>query len=280
MGESRILPHPLPEAKRGALESLLFYLVAGAIAGVLGGLLGIGGGMILVPVLVHTLPAQGADPAIVMQTALGTSLATVSLTAVSSTRAHHRRGSVPWPVVRRMTPGIVVGTLFAGSLAATIPGPLLRQGFGVFLFFVALRSLRPPQPDARKALPGAWRLAGAGTGIGLISGLTGIGGGSLTMPYLARRGLDLRAAIGGAAACGLPIALAGGLGYLLAGRHAAGLAPHSSGFIYWPAVAGMGGATLLCAPYGARLAHHLPERAVRLIFAAFSTLIGLRMVMG
>ncbi|HXF06944.1 MAG TPA: sulfite exporter TauE/SafE family protein [Candidatus Acidoferrales bacterium] len=260
------------------MESLLFYLVAGAIAGVLGGLLGIGGGMILVPVLVHTLPAQGADPAIVMQTALGTSLTTVSLTAISSTRAHHRRGSVPWRVVRRMTPGIVIGTLFAGSLAAKLPGPLLRQGFGVFLFFVALRSLRPPRPGACQPPPGTWRLVGAGAGIGLISGLTGIGGGSLTMPYLARRGLDLRAAIGAAAACGLPIALAGSLGYILAGRHATGLAPHSSGFVYWPAVAGMGFATLLCAPYGARLAHHLPERAVRLIFAAFCTLIGLRMV--
>ena len=278
MGESRILPHPLPEAKRGALESLLFYLAAGAIAGVLGGLLGIGGGMILVPVLVHTLPAQGADPAIVMQTALGTSLATVSLTAVSSTRAHHRRGSVPWRVVRRMTPGIVIGTLASGSLAAMLPGPLLRRGFGVFLFFVALRSLRPPRPDPHRPRPGPWHLAGAGAGIGLVSGLTVIGGGSLTMPYLARRGLDLRTAIGGAAACGLPIALAGSLGYLLAGRQIAGLAPHSSGFIYWPAVAGMGFATLLCAPYGARLAHRLPERAVRIVFAAFSTLIGLRMV--
>ena len=257
----------------------MFYVIAGAIAGLLGGLLGIGGGMILVPVLVYTLPAQGVDSAVLMQTALGTSLATIALTAVSSILAHHRRGSVPWHVVSRMTPGIVLGTLLAGSLAAVLPGALLRRGFGAFLLFVALRSLRPPRRDPGRALPGTWRLMGAGGGIGLLSGLTGIGGGSLTMPYLSRRGLDLKSAIGGAAACGLPIAISGTISYLIAGRTAAGLAPGSSGFIYWPAVAGMGIATLWCAPYGARLAHRLPERGVRVIFAGFCVLVGLRMVL-
>lgn len=262
------------------MESLLFYLIAGALAGILGGLLGIGGGMILVPVLAYTLPAQGAAPEVVMQTALGTSLATITLTAVSSIRAHHQRGSVPWGLVRRMTPGILIGTLASASLAASLPGPILRRGFGLFLLFIALRSLRPPRQIAGRPLPGPLALMGAGGIIGLLSGLVGIGGGSLTMPYLYHRGLELRSAIGAAAACGLPISLAGSLGYLLAGWHVAGLAPHSSGFLHWPAIAGMGAATLLCAPYGARLAHRLPERWVRTIFAVFATLIGLRMLWG
>jgi uncharacterized membrane protein YfcA len=260
------------------LESLLFYFIAGALAGILGGLLGIGGGMILVPVLVYTLPAQGAMPAVVMQTALGTSLATITLTAISSVRAHHQRGSVPWHLVRQMTPGIDIGTLASASLAAHLPGSILRRGFGLFLLFIALRTLRPSRQIADRPLPGAPVLMAAGGVIGLLSGLVGIGGGSLTMPYLYHRGLELRAAIGAAAACGLPIALAGGVGYLVAGWHAAGLAPNSSGFIHWPAVAGMGAATLLCAPYGARLAHHLPERYVRAIFAGFATLISLHML--
>lgn len=262
------------------MESLLFYLIAGALAGILGGLLGIGGGMILVPVLVYTLPAQGAAPEVVMQTALGTSLATITLTAVSSIRAHHQRGSVPWDLVRRMTPGILIGTLASASLAASLPGPILRRGFGLFLLFIAVRSLWPPRQIAERPLPGTLALIGAGGIIGLFSGLVGIGGGSLTMPYLYHRGLELRSAIGAAAACGLPIALAGSLGYFLAGRHVTGLAPNSSGFLYWPAIAGMGAATLLCVPYGARLAHRLPERWVRALFGIFSSLIGLRMLWG
>lgn len=262
------------------MDNLLFYLMAGALAGILGGLLGIGGGMILVPVLVYTLPAQGATPAVVMQMALGTSLATITLTAVSSIWAHHQRGSVPWGLVRQMTPGILIGTLASASLAATLPGPILRRGFGLFLLFIALRTLLPSRQSMKQALPGSPVLMIAGAFIGLLSGLVGIGGGSLTMPYLYHRGVELRSAIGAAAACGLPIALAGGLGYIFAGWHAAGLAPHSSGFIYWPAVAGMGAGTLLCAPYGARLAHRLPAHWVRAIFAGFAMLISLRMLWG
>jgi uncharacterized membrane protein YfcA len=258
--------------------SLLTYLATGVVAGVLAGLLGIGGGLVIVPALAGIFALQGFPDALLMHFALGTSLATIVPTSIASLLAHHRRGSVHWGVVRSLTPGILLGALTGAWLAGQSSSAGLRVFFGCFEVLVALQLAFGRQPTMHRELPGVFGQELAGLLIGAVSSLLGIGGGTLTVPYLRWNGVDIRAAIGTAATCGLPIALAGSVGYILAGPGIGAVPGWNSGFIYWPALAGIVLASVPMAPLGAALAHRLPRQRLVRVFALVLAVIGIRMI--
>ncbi len=255
---------------------LLTLLIAGAAAGTASGLLGIGGGVIIVPVLSLVFAREGVDPEILIKVAVGTSLATISVTALSSVWAHHRHDAVRWKLVRIMTPGVVSGSLFGAWLADLIPGAWLTLAFILFMLGVALQMALGPL-GAGRDLPGPWALRGASALVGAISALMGIGGGALHVPYLSWCGVPVKKAIATSAALGLPLALASTAGFIVTGLDETGLPPHGLGYINLPAFAGVVGASILFAPLGARLAHRLPDKLLKRGFALFLFFLALRM---
>jgi uncharacterized protein len=258
---------------------LLAYLAIGALSGVLAGLFGVGGGAVMVPALMLLFGALGIGGDWMAHLAVGTSLATIIGTGAASTLAHHRRGGVRWDLVWPLAPGIVIGALAGAALAGWIPGLWLQRIFAVFLAYVGVRLLMTPAASvaASRPLPGRAGLAGVGSGIGMLSSLVGIGGGTLTVPFLSSRGIGMRQAVGTSAACGLPIAVAGALGFVLTGWGRAGLPAFSTGFVYWPAVLAMLVASMPVAPLGARLAHALPVALLKRLFGILLLLIAARL---
>ncbi len=254
-------------------------IVMGGLAGVMAGLLGIGGGALIVPVLVMVFEAQHVNPDVIMQAALGTSMATIVFTAVSSVLAHQRRSAVIWSIFRTITPGIVVGSLLGASIAHVLAGRTLRIMFVVFMFLLALQMSRGTMAtSAHRRLPGAAGMSAVGGVIGLMSAFFGIGGGSMSVPFMTWCGVPARQAIATSAAIGFPIALSAAIGYIVAGWHAEGLPPWSVGYVVLPAFAGIVAASMLAAPFGARLAHRLSDATLRRIFAAFVTILGVKML--
>jgi len=258
----------------------LGYLALGGVAGFFAGLLGVGGGAIMVPVLAMMFAAQGFADAHLMHVALGTSMATIIFTSISSLRAHHRRGAVIWTIVRAIAPGIVVGTLLGAQLAARVPTRPLALFFAAFISYVAVQMIANVKPKPARQLPGAAGMFGVGGFIGGISALVAIGGGSLSVPFMTWCNVKVHAAIGTSAAIGLPIALAGSIGYMIAGHDAGGLPAGSVGFIYLPALAGTVIASMLVAPVGAKVAHSLPVAALKKIFAALLLVLAAKMLHG
>ncbi|QJD31292.1 TSUP family transporter [Methylococcus geothermalis] len=259
--------------------TLVFYLAFGAIAGVASGLFGIGGGAIIVPFLVGLFPGQGVPESILMIMAVATSLATIVVTSVSSLRAHHRRGAVVWPLVWRLVPGIALGTVAGTIVADHLPTQRFKQSFAVFLMLVAVQVYRGRREEAAGEKPVSLGvLTGGGLVIGLLSALFGIGGGSLTVPFLLRCRQNIRHAVAISSACGFPIAVVGTLSYVVLGWDHPSLPAHSLGYIYWPAFLGIGAASALTAPYGAALAHRLPMQGLKRLFASVLFLLGARML--
>ena len=258
--------------------ALAEYLGTGAIAGVLAGLLGVGGGLIIVPLLAFTFAAQGFAPEHIQHMALGTSLGTIVFTAISSFMAHHRRGAVQWPVVWRIAPGIIIGTFGGTWVAAALSTVVLKGFFAAFLYYVAGQMLLDIRPQASRQIPGSGGMLAVGGGIGFVSSLVGIGGGTMSVPFLAWCNLPLRTAIGTSAAIGFPIALSGVAGYIASGWHTTGLPAHSLGFVYLPALAGVAAMSMLTAPLGARLAHRVPLAPLKRFFAVFLLAVATRIV--
>lgn len=256
----------------------LAYLAIGAMVGFLAGLLGVGGGMIMVPMLVLVFTAKGFPAEHLMHLALATALATIVFTSLASVRAHHQHGAVDWPVARAMSPGIVVGSLAAAYVAGLIPTRPLATFFTVFMFFAATQMLLGAQPRSARTLPGAIGIFGAGALIGALSSLLAAGGAFLSIPFLAWCNVPLRRAIGTAAANGFPIALAGSLGYVLQGLRVDGLPDSTLGFAYLPALALIATTSVMAAPWGARVAHRLPVGRLRTVFALLLYLLGARML--
>lgn len=256
------------------------YVILGIAAGILAGLLGIGGGLVIVPVLAWTFAALDFHEPLIMHMAVATSLATVFFTAVSSAWAHHSRGSVRWDVVARLAPGIVTGALLAGWGARHLGGVTLRLVFGAFACVAALHMALGRNPAAHRNLPGPAVVAIAGAIIGALSTLVGIGGGTLTVPFLAWCRVDMRTAVGSSAACGVPIAAAGVMAMAVAGAGLPGLPPHATGYVYWPAALAVALASIFAAPIGARLAHVLPVPALRRAFAVLLAAMGIRLITG
>lgn len=242
--------------------------------------MGIGGGLIIVPVLASVFYNQQMEPTVVMHLAVGTSLATIVVTSISSIYAHHRRRAVLWPLFWRLAPGIVVGAWLGAWLAAYLPGQELRLIFGVFELLVALQMAFSLQPPPSHSLPNRAAMAFAAGSIGSLSAVVGIGGGTLTVPYLTWCKIPIHNAIATAAACGLPIAVAGSAGFIVSGWNQAALPAYASGFVYWPAFFSIIVASALCAPLGAKLAHALPAQKLRIVFALFLFLLALWMLFG
>jgi uncharacterized membrane protein YfcA len=252
------------------------YAATGLVAGALAGLLGVGGGLVIVPVLTYVFEAQGFSPESTVHLALGTSLATILFTSLSSVRAHHRREAVIWGILWRITPGILVGTYLGSGVASRLSTVTLKGFFAVFLFAVAAQLLSGARPKPTKALPGAVGVAAVGLVIGVVSSLVGIGGGSLSVPFMIWCNVEVRRAIGTSAAIGFPIALAGTAGYVVNGLGAEA-APYAIGYVYLPALAGVALLSVLTAPLGARLAHSLEPGRVKRIFALFLLVMGARL---
>ena len=259
-----------------SLLALAAYLAVGAAAGLLAGLLGVGGGLVIVAALAWILPAQGVPPSAVMHVALATSLATILATSLSSTRAHLARGSVMWPTVRALVPGLLLGGALGALLADRLPGGVLRLGVAGFCFVAAvqLATRRTPPEGDPGAVPRGAALAGWGGLIGAVSALVGIGGGSLTVPLLIHRGAVPVRAVGTSAACGFAIALASAAGYVWGGHDAEGLPPGSWGYVHLPAAGAIAVASVLLAPAGAALAHRLRGVVLQRLFAGFLALMG------
>lgn len=262
------------------LPTLLLYLALGAFAGLMAGLLGVGGGLIIVPVLAGIFQHQQMSAAVIMHLAIGTSLATIVVTSVSSVRAHHQRGAVLWPVVWRLTPGIVIGAWLGAAVADALPSAVLSKIFAVFVLVVAAQMAFGAKPAPHRELPGAPGMLATGGVIGAVSAVVGIGGGSLTVPFLTWCNTAMRQAVATSAACGLPIALAGAIGFIVTGLNAAELPAWSLGYVYGPALVGVAFASMLSAPLGAKLAHTLPAEVLKKVFAVFLMLIGVKMLLG
>ncbi|THF63985.1 sulfite exporter TauE/SafE family protein [Pseudothauera nasutitermitis] len=258
----------------------LTYLALGAFVGFFAGLLGIGGGGIMVPMLTTLFLAQGFPLEHVVHLSLGTSMAAIVLTSISSLRAHHAHGAVHWNIVRAITPGILVGTFGATFLAARASTEGLAIFFACFMAYVSLQMLANVKPKPSRGLPGPLGMGAVGVGIGGISALVAIGGGSLSVPFMTWCNVKMQEAIGTSAAIGLPIALAGALGYLINGWGASGLPPFSLGYVYLPALVLVSLVSMWTAPVGARLAHRLPVAILKKIFAGVLMLLCLKMLHG
>jgi uncharacterized membrane protein YfcA len=254
---------------------LLLYLLLGAAAGVLAGLFGVGGGLIIVPVLVLSFAAQGVAPEVLTHLAVGTSLATIIFTSINSVLEHQRKGAVRWPVFAWMALGILFGAALGSATAALIQGPMLQKIIGVFAIVIALQMTLELKPKASSVVPGKLGLTAAGGVIGWASAIFGIGGGSLSVPFLTWRSVPIQQAVATSAACGLPIAAAGALSFMLLGWDNPQLPGWSLGFVYLPALAGIATTSMLFARFGARLAHRLPPRVLKRLFALLLFSVGL-----
>ncbi len=256
---------------------IISLLALGAFTGLFAGLFGIGGGGIMVPALTFLFVQQQFPAEHVLHMALATSMATIVPTAIASLRAHHNHNAVIWSVVLKIAPGILLGTFAGTFLASYLSTKPLAIFFSCFMAGVALQMVLNRKPKPSRQLPGMIGLSSTGTGIGVISALVAIGGGTLTVPFLVWCNVSLPVAIGTSAAVGLPIALSGALGYILNGWNQIHLPAHTLGYIYWPAVIAMASMSFFTAPLGARLAHRLPIPLLKKLFSLL--LIGLSVQM-
>ncbi|MDP2005480.1 MAG: sulfite exporter TauE/SafE family protein [Rubrivivax sp.] len=245
-------------------------LALGTVAGFLAGLLGIGGGMMMVPVMTLIFTQRGVESGLAVKMAIATSMATILFTSLSSVRAHHRLGAVRWPIARAMAPGIVAGGLLAGAGAfAVLKGQGLALLFAAFIGYTAVQMLLDKKPRPGRVLPGPWGQASVGAGVGFISGLLGAGGAFLSVPYMTWCNVPPRHAVGTSAALGFPIALASTAGYVISGW---GLVPPPSlpgtvGYLYLPGLLIVALASVLLAPWGARTAQRIDVVALKRLFA-------------
>lgn len=248
----------------------LLYMLCGAIAGFLSGLIGIGGGLVVVPLLNMIFRLQSDIPQeLIMHLAVATSLSSILFTAVSSTRAHAGRGGVLWEYVKGLAPAIILGTLCATWLASRMSTSGLRAFFVIFLICIATQMLFDVYPRPRKAIPGVPILAAAGFIIGGVSSLVGLGGGSMSVPFLRWCGVGMRQAVGTSAAISWPIAIAGTTGFIFAGWNVPALPAWTFGYVNLPATLGIACSSVFFAPLGAKLTHTIPVTVLRRFFAVF-----------
>ena len=249
------------------LLEVFYYALTGAFAGIAAGMFGVGGGLIIVPVLYYVFASQGYDPQHLMHMAVATSLATIVFTASSSTLAHHKRNAVLWPIVFTITPGIIIGAWFGGIFASNLDNEVLSKVFAVFELLVAIHLLLKKQSRQHQAVISKVVASAGGLVIGFISAIVGIAGGTMTVPFLHWFNVPMQKAVATSAACGLPIALIGTLAYVYAGWGQMSDNPATLGFLQLYALAIIAMSSFVFAPLGAKLAHSISERALRLSFA-------------
>ena len=261
--------------------SVLVYLLLGAAAGLLSGTLGLGGGIVIVPALLTVFAVQGLSVDVAAHLAVATSLATIAVTSISAIRSHHALGNLRWPLALRLGAGIIAGAFAGAFIASLMPGKHLAGLFGFFAMLVsiemALAGKRAAQEGPERLPATPWLLV-SGALIGTASGIFGIGGGSLTVPYLSWCRVRMQQAVAVSAAGGLPIAMGGCAGFVITGWDNPQLPEWSLGYIYLPAAAAIVVTSFPCARLGARIAHRLPAQTLKRVFAAVLFLIGLRLL--
>ena len=257
---------------------LLAYIATGAFVGFLAGLLGIGGGMTLVPVLAAMFAAQHLAPEHTVHLALGTGMASIIFTSSASVREHHRHQAVDWAIVKRMAPGMLVGTLLATAASGWISQRALALAFAVIVYGGATQILLGRKPAPHRTLPqGPW-LVFSGVVIGIVCGLVSAGGAFMTVPFMLFCGVAMHTAIGTGAAMGVPVAVIGTIGFIYSGLQAGPLPEHTIGFIHWPALLGLVAGSVVTAPFGARAAHRLPVATLKRVFAVLLFVLATKML--
>ncbi|MGD9945299.1 MAG: sulfite exporter TauE/SafE family protein [Burkholderiaceae bacterium] len=256
---------------------LLGYAASGAAVGFLAGLLGIGGGMTLVPVLSALFAVQALAPDHSVHLALGTGMASIVFTSSASVREHHRHGAVDWSIVARLAPGMAAGSLLSTLASGWLPQRVLALAFALIVFAGATQILLGRRPAAGRGLPGPAALAAIGVLIGALCGLVAAGGTFLTIPLMLFCAVPLHTAIGTAAALGIPTAVIGTIGYVWAGLRVPDLPPYTLGFVLLPALAALVLASMLTAPMGARFAHRLPVATLKRVFACLLYVLAAKM---
>lgn len=256
----------------------LTYPLLGAFAGFVAGLFGVGGGLTLVPILFMLYSAQGFPVDHVMHLALGTSMTTIVFTSIASMRAHHAHGAVQWDIVRAMAPGLLAGTFGGSLLAGLVPTRPLVWCFVVIVFYASAQMMLDFKPKPHRQMPGPVGQFIAGGLIGIVSALVAAGGGFLSIPFMVFCNVVIHRAVGTSAALGFPIALAGMVGYIVAGWNAEGVPQYAFGYIYLPALIGIVSVSMLIAPLGAKLAHKLPVKQLKRAFGGFLALLASKML--
>ncbi len=261
------------------IELVVQLMILGSIVGVLAGLLGIGGGLIVVPALLYLLPQVGIAPDNAMQFALGTSLATIILTSGSSALNHLKLGNVEMFAVKYLLPGVVIGGFFGSTLAEWIPGQYLPRVFGVIVFILSIQMFRSIRMVKQHPMPNAIFTTVSGIFIGTIASLAGIGGGALSVPFLNRYGVEMRKAVGSSSVCGSIIAISGMIGFIWHGSHIDVLPKYSLGYIYLPALIFVSCTSVLTTRIGAKLAIKLPTPMLKKVFSVFLMFVSINMLL-
>ena len=262
-----------------SIIEIILYLSTGAIAGILAGLLGIGGGLFIVPVLLYLLPYSGIESQQLMSICVATSLATIVVTSISSIIAHHKHQAIIWSLFWQILPGICIGALAGAYMADVVSQLFLKNLFAVSVILIAIKMLLKIQVNTFTELPGQITLFAAGSFIGSLSTMIGIGGGALTVPILNYWKTPMAKAVATSAACGLPIAIAGTFGFILTGLDQTNLPAYSTGFVYWPAVIGITTSSVLFAPIGAKFAHKISAALLSRLFAIFLLIVGFKVLL-
>jgi len=261
------------------VEWWLGYVAIGAAVGFFAGMLGIGGGAIMVPLLVILFEAQGLPKSNILHLAVGTGMATILFTSVASVRAHAARGAIRWDIALNITPGILLGGFFGSWIASYIPALWFAAAFTAVIYVAATNMLLDRKPKPSRQPPGFTGMTAFGFVVSAVSAFTAIGGAFMTVPFMLWCNVPLLSAIGTAAAIGFPIALSGTAGFIVAGLREGGLPSYSVGFVYLPAVAGIVVSSMLMAPVGAAAAHRLPTVWLKRIFAVLFYVMATRMLL-
>jgi uncharacterized membrane protein YfcA len=263
------------------MDYLLIYLLLGCFSGFVAGLFGIGGGMVIVPILIFSFKAQHIHPSIITHLAIGTSLACIIVTSLSAVWAQHKRGAVLWPVVKKMAFGLFAGSIVGAQIAHLISARQLEIIIGLFALLTAAQMFSGWKGKlGHVPLPHSTGLSVAGSGIGAASAIFGIGGGTFTVPYLTLHGVAMTQAIASASACGLPIALGGAVGFMWTGWHDINLPKEAWGFVHLPAFIGISITSLFLAKLGVKMAHQLPAATLKKLFAGLLVVVGVHFIVG
>ena len=256
----------------------IIYLLMGLFVGFFAGLLGIGGGLILVTLMVYLFTLQGFPADRLLHLALGTSITSIVFTSISSLRAHHQHGAVRWDILRTAVPGLVVGTLLGAVVADQLKSKYLAVFFVIFVYYSAVQMFADVKPKPTRQLPGKAGMRVIAIIVGIVSSLVGIGGGVMTIPFMSLCNVPMRQAIGTSAALGLPIAVAGTVGFIVTGLGKDHLPALSLGYVYLPALIGIVLGTFVTVPWGAKMAHSMPVTTLKKIFAVILFILATRML--
>ncbi|MEO8158800.1 MAG: sulfite exporter TauE/SafE family protein [Betaproteobacteria bacterium] len=260
------------------MEWWIVYLLMGLFVGFFAGLLGIGGGLILVTLMVYLFTLQGFPADRLLHLALGTSITSIVFTSISTLRAHHKHGAVRWDILRMAAPGLIAGTLFGAGVADLLKSKYLAIFFVVFVYYSAIQMFANVKPKPTRQLPGRVGMTVVSIVIGIVSSLVGVGGGVMTIPLMSMCNVPMRQAIGTSAALGLPIAIAGTVGYMITGLGKDHLPALSVGYVYVPALVGIVIGTFITVPWGAKLAHTMSVTHLQKIFAVILFILATRML--